>query len=136
MCWASKEKVLFYWCNKCSTGFVGEGALLRVLKTLKCTGFCFAKKQKDDLVHLTLKIIAGRKISSCSRFVWGLLLAFLLTFRGQMCNFDHVLRGVELRTNVLGYFIYITRNIISRVSMFSKLYHMNYQTLRKATFLD
>ena len=89
--------------NSTNYGFVGEGALLRALKTLKCTSFCFAKKQKDKLVHLTLKIIAGRKISFCSRFgrfVWGLLLVFLLTFRGHMCNFHHVLRGVELRTNV------------------------------------
>ena len=123
--------------NNKNYGFVGEGALLRALKTLKCKGFCFAKKQKDDLVHVTLKITARRKISSFSRFgrfVSGLLLAFLLTFRGHMCYFHHVLRGAELRTIVLGYFVYITRNTISRVSMCSKLYHMNYQALRKSFF--
>ena len=84
--------------NSTNYGFVGEGALLRVLKTLKCTSFCFSKKQTDKLVHLALKNIAGRKISFCSRFgrfVWKLLLAFSLTFRGRTCHFHQVLRGVQ-----------------------------------------
>ena len=52
--------------NNTNYGFVGEGALLRALKTLKCTSSCFAKKQTNKLVHQTLENIAGRKISFCS----------------------------------------------------------------------
>ena len=42
--------------NNTNYGCVDEGALLRALKTLKCRSFCFAKKQNDNLVHLTLTL--------------------------------------------------------------------------------
>ena len=79
-------------------GFVGKGTILRALKTLKCTCFCFAKKKKDDLVHLTVKVIIGRLCMGAT------FLAFLLTFRGHTCDFHHVLRGVELPKYALEYF--------------------------------
>ena len=61
---------------------------------------------------------------------------FTLLVNLQRSHVHHVLRGVEIRTNVLGYFIYITRNTISIISMCSKLYHISYQALPTATFLD
>ena len=69
-------------------GFVGAGTLFRALKTMKCTRFWFAKKQKDDPPHLTLKIIVRRKISLCRKICRGAAFSLVVNLQRSHVQFS------------------------------------------------